>query len=263
MQKKERPFLGENRIDSSKETCVKMKAVINTRKDTLEFEPPRTMVDQIYKALKHAIARGDLAPGQVLKEAELQNAFNVSRAPIREAIRLLEAADLVVVDAYKKKYVRPITHQYLQDLMPVSACLEGFAANLAVKNITEDEINTLKKINGQMRDAFEMKNYGKCSELNFDFHRIFVKAARNEVLVTTIKSVKNSIIWYWLTSIYFRHKEVISISIDEHEKVIHEFVRRDRNRVEEVVRKHVIGMLARSLKASYFDAEGLYIFPEK
>jgi len=66
-----------------------------------KFSKPRSMVDQIHHSMRNAIAKGTLNPGQVLKEKELQGWFGVSRAPIREAIRLLEAERLVEVDAYK------------------------------------------------------------------------------------------------------------------------------------------------------------------
>lgn len=67
-----------------------------------EFSKPKSMVDQIYDSIARAITTGDLEPGTRLVEQVLQNDFGVSRAPIREAIRLLEADGLVVVDAYKK-----------------------------------------------------------------------------------------------------------------------------------------------------------------
>ena len=60
------------------------------------FERPRSMVAQIHKAMSDAISKGVLKPGQSLKESDLQSWFNTSRAPIREAIRLLEADGMVM-----------------------------------------------------------------------------------------------------------------------------------------------------------------------
>lgn len=81
------------------------------------FEKPRSMVAQIHKAMSDAISKGVLKPGQPIKESDLQSWFNTSRAPIREAIRLLEADGMVIVDHYKRKYVRPITKQILSELI--------------------------------------------------------------------------------------------------------------------------------------------------
>ena len=95
--------------------------------ENLDFHKPVPLVKQIYNSIAEAISQGNLQPGQLLKEVDLQKAFSVSRAPIREAIRLLEADGLVVVDAYKKKYVRNITYKYIQELIPVLSRLEGCA----------------------------------------------------------------------------------------------------------------------------------------
>ena len=148
----------------------KVQTVLNERTDWLDFERPRSMVDQIYKTLGRAIATGGLAPGQVLKEVELQKAFHVSRAPIREAIRLLEADDLVIVDAYKKKYVRLVTRQYVQDLMPAKrgqsrawalpfVVFASFALGTLLTLLVEQSANPsavlLKDLRRDARDTFQ------------------------------------------------------------------------------------------------------------
>ena len=112
-------------------------AVIQLEDSYEGFAKPLTLVDQIYKSLGRAIAKGHIRTGQLLKETDLQKAFGVSRAPIREALRMLESDDLVVVDAYKKKYVRPITRKYIEDLIPVMAALESLAAGLAALKLRE------------------------------------------------------------------------------------------------------------------------------
>ena len=109
-----------------------------------EFRKPKSMVDQIYISLSNAITSGALDPGCRLVEQELQKDFGVSRAPIREAIRLLEADGLVVVDAYKKKHVRNLTREDLVDNIPVLACLESLAARLAAARITKSKSTSWK-----------------------------------------------------------------------------------------------------------------------
>lgn len=225
-----------------------------------DFERPRSLVDQIYKTLGRAIARGELAPGQVLKEVELQKAFHVSRAPIREAIRLLEADDLVVVDAFKKKYVRKVTRPYLEDLVPVIACLEGYGASLAATRLTHEQIDLLEEINGEMRSAYDRERYDLCAELNFGFHRIYIKAANNQVLNTAIRSLKKKIIWFWLTNVTYKNYEVIPLSIEEHDLIIKEFRKHDSQNSESAVRSHIVNLLERSIKNASFDSEGVSLF---
>ena len=236
---------------------------VSSEKETVDFSKPRSMVDQIYKDLGRAIARGDLAPGTLLKETELQGWFGVSRAPIREAIRLLESDDLVVVDAYKTKYVRIVTRSYLEDLIPVMACLEGYGGSLAAKNLTVKQIDSLKKINKNMEIAYRQKKYDLCAELNFDFHRVYIKSASNQVLSAAIRALKKSVVWFWLTNFVYKRHEVIPLSISEHDLIIQEFLNRDAKKAEEIVRNHIVNILERSIKSSYFDSKGFPILDKK
>jgi len=61
------------------------------------LKKPKTLVDQIYSSLSKAISRGNLKPGTILIEQELQKKFEVSRSPIREALRMLESARWMLI----------------------------------------------------------------------------------------------------------------------------------------------------------------------
>jgi len=233
---------------------------MNERSDDMHFEKPLSTVDQIYRTLGRAIAKGELAPGQVLKEQELQKAFHVSRAPIREAMRLLEADDLVVVDAFKKRYVRKVTRSYLEDLIPVMARLEGYGASLAATRLKDEEIDKIKKINKEMEIAYGQKMYDVCAELNFDLHRIYIKSANNQVLNTAIRSLKKKVIWFWLTNFTYKRHEAIPLSISEHDSIIQKFIERDSKGAESAVRDHITNILERSIRNADFDSEGVVLF---
>jgi len=218
------------------------------------FEKPRSMVAQIHKAMSDAISKGVLKPGQPLKESDLQSWFNTSRAPIREAIRLLEADGMVIVDHYKKKYVRPITHQILEETIPVLACLEGLAANLASERITPEQIEALQKNNEEMKINFEEKRFDLCADLNFEFHRTYVKMAQNTPLIRAIHSIMKNTIWLSIATLYFQKSELILFSYVEHRKIIQAFEERNRLKAEEEVRRHVISSLRHALESPFFDS---------
>ena len=224
-----------------------------------KFSKPRSMVDQIYHSMRKAIAKGTLKPGQVLKEEELQQWFGVSRAPIREAIRLLEAERLVEVDAYKEKYVRHITHDYLKDVIPVMASLEGCAAALATQKITNEKIDALRQLNEEMEKTYADKNYSKCAEINFNFHRVYIQAANNEPLLRAMRAIDTGITWIWLTHYYFEDHKVIPISIKDHNIIVQEFINKDSLKTEEAVRNHINKIMKRLLKASSFDSFGRFV----
>lgn len=229
--------------------------------ESISFEKPRSMVMQIYRDIAHAISHGILKPGELLRERDLQEWFGVSRAPIREAIRLLEGDGLVVVNSYKKKYVRPITYQDFKDIAMLLACLEGFAANLATDLITNEQVDNIEKINEELKNAFEQNNSDLCANLNLKFHESYVKIINNKHLNKAIRPLTKTIVWFWLTHLYFKHSNLIPLSIDEHKKIIKAFRSRDASKTEEETRKHVINSTERILKFPIFDSNGNYVLP--
>jgi len=234
-------------------------STVVTQDRAANFVKPRPMVDQIYRELGRAIARGELPPGQVLKESELQKWFDVSRAPIREAIRLLEANGLVIVNAYKKKSVRQITYAYLKDIIPVVGLLEGYAAFLAAKRLTAEQIDTLRKTNKNMQFAYDQGSYDLCNELNFRFHKTYINAANNQAISTALRSINKGVIFLWVANFVYGTSDFIPLAISEHNMIIKEFVKRDSRRAEKAVRTHIIKGLERPIKEEAFDSNGLLV----
>ena len=231
--------------------------------ENINFSKPMSLVDQIKHDLSMAIAKGEILPGQQLKETELQKCFGVSRAPIREALRLLQGDGLIIVDNYKKRYVRRITKKNLEDIFPVMACLEGLAAGLAVSIISNEQIAELKKVNIRMENAFREGQYDLCAQLNFKFHSIFIKVVDNNALKRTIRSLTKGSIWLWMTTTYYDKNELIPISIAEHIRIIEAFLQKNSKKAECEVRDHINKVFKRSLKYSIFDNEGDYVLSLK
>lgn len=225
------------------------------------FSKPRSLVDQIKHDLCAAIEKGDLPPGQQLKEIELQKWFGVSRAPIREALRLLQGDGLIILDDYKKRYVRRITKKDIEEILPVMACLEGLAAGEAASKIKTKEINELTKINLKMVAANNKKKYKLCSKLNHEFHSIIIKTVANHALNRAIKSLTKGSILLWITNCYYERDDSILLSIAEHNKIIAALNEKDSQKAEQAARNHINQVYKRSLDFALFDNKGDYILP--
>jgi DNA-binding GntR family transcriptional regulator len=182
---------------------------------------PSSLAEQIHRALSKAILTNELKPGTPLTEAELQKWFGVSRAPIREAIRLLESEGLVVTNAFKTRHVRKLTAEELQETYTVLACLEGFAGNLATNQISREQLGGLEKNIGQMEEAYRGGDLDSCSKLNFEFHRTINRAANNSVLRRSISNIMKSPGWYWLTRVYYDDNPgLVLSSIADHTEIL-------------------------------------------
>ncbi len=199
---------------------------------------PSTVVEQIHKALSTAILNQELKPGTPLKEMELQQWFGVSRAPIREAIRLLESEGLVVVKAFKKKYVRKLSREELEEIYSVLGCLEGFAASLAALRMTEADFSMLEENIRQMEKENREKNLIACTGLNFEFHKAINRASGNTVLIKSISSIMKSPGWYWLTRAFYNDPSLVLSSIADHTEILKALIAHDPEKAERTVRSH-------------------------
>lgn len=210
-------------------------------------------MEQIYQHICKAIMDGSLAPGMPLKEMDMQAHFGVSRAPIREAIRLLEADRMVVVSAYKKKYVRRITRDDLLEMIPVLARMEGCAAFLTVMNLAPKQLKDISLISENLKAAHQAGDVESCLRLNMNFHRYYVRSSGNETLKQAIRPIIKRVVGLWAAHAYRHDPGLFAVTIVEHDGVLQSFAAGDAQEAENRVRTHVENMLARGLQASVFD----------
>ena len=102
-----------------------------------------TKADDIALVIEEAIVSGELAPGTVLRQEQLSEQFNVSRTPIREALRRLAALGLVSFVPNRGVRVRTLSREDLQEAFLIRAELEGLATEVATPKFTAEEIEEL------------------------------------------------------------------------------------------------------------------------
>src|SRR5687767_13758363 len=90
-----------------------------------------TLVDQIVSTIVRGAAEGRFRSGQIVVEAELARELDVSRVPVREALRLLESQGIVVSEPYRGKRFMNVNREELRDALVVRAELEKLAIRLA------------------------------------------------------------------------------------------------------------------------------------
>ena len=100
--------------------------------------------DEIALVLEQAIVSGELEPGQVLRQEELSERFDVSRTPVREALRRLAALGLVSFIPNRGVRVRTITTEELREAFLVRAELESLATEIAAPKFTEAALRELE-----------------------------------------------------------------------------------------------------------------------
>ena len=144
---------------------------------------PRTYGRDVAASLRSAILDGTLQSGAPLVERRIAEEMGVSRAPVREALRVLEEEGLVVTFPYKGTYVRQVTPRTVDEILSLRTVLEGFAAERALPRLADDHGQRVQQLLVEMRGAAAAADEDTLVELHMAFHRTFYELAEHTLLM--------------------------------------------------------------------------------
>ena len=142
----------------------------------------RTLAENLRHQLADEIMTGVLAPGVALDETELARRFGVSRTPVREAIRLLDASGLVEARPHRAAVVAQPSPARLVGMFEAMAELEGLCATFAAERMTRTERQALESIHEKLRTLIHSGDPQRYHEMNEAFHAAIYNGAHNEYL---------------------------------------------------------------------------------
>lgn len=170
----------------------------------------RPLREAVRDTLRTRIFEGHYAPGTRLVERDLAAEFNVSRLPIREALRMLRQEGLIRDRASRGSEVAGLSAKDVEDLFDVRESLEVLACRLAASRATEDD---LKRLAGLLDDAERFLAKGSILEAhraNSEFHDAITAIANNNFLRSALEPLQGRM--HWL----FRHVSDLPELIQEH-----------------------------------------------
>ncbi|HNJ84624.1 MAG TPA: GntR family transcriptional regulator [Piscinibacter sp.] len=151
--------------------------------------PRQVLHQEVAVRLRQRIVEGQLAPGAKLNERELAQALNVSRTPLREAIKMLAAEGLVELLPNRGAVVAQMSEQDVIDTFEVIAGLEGQSGELAAQRISEAELAEIRALHFEMMAAWTRRDLPTYYRINAQIHTLINAAARNPVLAQTWRNV--------------------------------------------------------------------------
>jgi DNA-binding GntR family transcriptional regulator len=185
-----------------------------------EIAAPNTLRDSLRQALRDAILKGKLAPGEPINQVTLSKEFGVSRGPLREALSLLEEEGLVTNIPYRGTFVADFNDRIIQDTYSLRRVLEQFAVELAMMRSTPAEMAELRAVYQNMVTAVNTGHMEQFHELDLAFHRQIYAMAEHELLLqmwTTIEANVERSIFYG----NFQHQDEPSqILLDSHRLIL-------------------------------------------
>ena len=147
--------------------------------------PRRVLHQEVALRLRQRIVEGHLAPGAKLNERELSELLQVSRTPLREAIKMLAAEGLVALLPNRGAVVVRLSEQDVADAFEVIAGLEGQSGELAAQRISVAQLAEIRALHYEMLAAFTRRDLATYYRLNALIHTHINAAAGNRVLTQT------------------------------------------------------------------------------
>lgn len=149
--------------------------------------------EKVFAQLEEDIISGKYKEGQKLTEGMLSQELNVSRTPVREAIRQLELEGLVEAIPNKAIIVSGITARDIEDIYEIRISIEGLAARRAAKNITESELEKLKEITDLQEFYTLRKDMNHLVKIDGEFHETIFKASGSKTLKNILSTFHHNL----------------------------------------------------------------------
>lgn len=196
-----------------------------------------TIAARIHKSLAQDIIGGQLKPGHKLDEQLLAERFGVSRTPIREALRELNARGLVEIIPRRGGVVARIGIDRLADMLDAECELEGLCARLAAQRMTALEKGQLQDLHEQGRALIGSNDEMEYLALNQSFHDLICQGAHNRTLAAATRELRDRLAPFRQSQNDDQGRR-LARSHDEHTQITEAILRGDSSTAYEVMRSH-------------------------
>ena len=174
--------------------------------------------EEIIEQLRDDIVSGVYKPRERLTEIEIAKKYNVSRTPVREAIKQLEAGGLLKVDPYRGAMVADVDIAEIRSGFEVFEILESAAARMAAEHTSPALIFQLEQSLEKMERFLKEKQTLLCAQENENFHRCLYGSCQNRVLVSILDDLTGRVMAY--RQLAFRSSVKLRLAIEGHRKLV-------------------------------------------
>jgi DNA-binding GntR family transcriptional regulator len=222
----------------------------------------QSILKQTYQRLKTSILLGELASGQRLVELQLAEQFQISRTPVREALRLLQHDHLAVIDDRGIVRVASISAAAATELYHCRMALEELAIREACQNATHEDLHELQYTMHQAEKLIEsdhtqfvpqthadnqlqMLHY-RLLDLDYQFHRLLARSSGNACLMTFLDQIFDKMLMLRIQTIK-HNSNVLEIRL-EHHPIYEALVQRNVEAGVQAIREHLMASKYRVIR---------------
>ena len=198
---------------------------------------PSTLHANLVKRIRELVIEGDLEPGAKVPERILCERFNVSRTPLREALKTLASEGWLEILPHKGARVTRLNEEDIDQMFPIMGALEALSGELACANLSEEQFAEIRALHYQMVLHYTRRELAPYFHINQLIHEKILAAAANPLLVQMYQTLSGRI---------RRARYVANMSedrwaqaIEEHEEMLSALASRDGQSLANVLRRHL------------------------
>jgi DNA-binding GntR family transcriptional regulator len=193
--------------------------------------------DEVAAGLRERIFAGQMAPGSFIDEANLATEMNISRTPLREALKVLTAEGLVRHEPRRGCFVNEVTEQDLDEIFPVLALLEGRCAYEAAQHASDADLEKLEALHQKLSKFGKANKINEYYETNFAIHEAIIALADNRWLAGVIGDLRKIVKLARLQQLHAPGR--LAQSLSEHLAVFAALKARDAEGADAAMRTHL------------------------
>ena len=199
-----------------------------------------TLNQKAYTQLREMILSGSLARGEQIDERRLAAEMDVSRTPLREAIGQLVTEGIIEYRPYRGTTVRSFTARQVNDLYQVRKALEALAIRHAIPKLSQEHIETIRKILEDVYQALERGDLDAYNAADRRFHSAIVQIAANETLSESLHRLSAQI--QMVRAIANRDPHVVERTARERPLILAALEARDADAAARLMEEHIDGV---------------------
>lgn len=199
----------------------------------------KTRVDQVVDAIVEATAKGLILPGDRIVEADLARTLNVSRVPVREALRLLESQGVVVNERYRGMKLMSVNIDRLEKTLKVRLALEKLAGGEVIARAQKNPevLKPLDEVLQQLHAAADADDGFLVAKLDTEFHRCLCQLCENEALLGAWEPLSRQLtIIFGLSTL----KKDLKAIVAEHDDVMSALRKGNLKAFEDLMETHIL-----------------------
>lgn len=240
------------------QSCIQIMSRVAAPKIRRRPADAEPLYDRVYTRIRDMVASGELRADLPVSEVQLSAALEVSRTPVREAVRRLVGENVLELTPKGLRAYSPSIED-LAEVYYTRAVLEGAAARLAAVRAEPAMLRTLKRILREARAHLADPDHEAFARLNGEFHRTLLEGSRNRRIRDLLSSLEMIIVRYRRISLMF--PEHVRRSCDDHARIVALLESGAPEEVEGFVRDHVLRAGARTVRAM-LQMEGKDVDPD-